>query len=165
MFALAGYFLDDWGELIRFHKLTLDKKFMEENIDYCIIKDLKALHTNCRLSTNFKTVFEYNFDIQHMKENRVMSQHDFGFLFSLVSVAFKTREELQNEVSWSGELQQLYLRKLYKKMLRKIEDQRFVKCNLSIFEHIYETCSTEIEIRVFSDIVQSFDRCPYSKLE
>lgn len=163
-FALTLYYLDDYGEMTRFHKLTLEKSFMEQNVDYCIIKDIKALHINPKITSAFKTMFEYKFDVQQIMKNIVMSQQDFGFLYSLISLAFRTREELLTEVSWSGDLQQLYHRRQYKRILEIIDRQKVTKCYLSIFEQIYSLCQNEIRVRIFSDIIQSFDRCPFTLL-
>ena len=123
---------------------------MEQNVDYCIIKDLKALSINAKISSSFKTILEYKFGVQQIAKNRVLSHQDLGYLFSLISLAFRTREELLTEVSWSGELQQLYHRRQYKRILDKIEREKNTKCYLPIFEKVYSLCQNEIKIRIFS---------------
>ena len=163
-FGLALYYLSDYPEMIRFHNLTLGQAFMESSVDFCLVRDLKALHDNQKVNSAFRTILEYKFQDHQLLKNRALSFDDLGFLYSLVSLAYRPRHELLKEVSWSCGLEHLYLRRQYRALLHRIDAERESRCFNPILARIYAACQLQIRIRVFSDVVQSFDRCPYALL-
>lgn len=73
-------------------------------------------------------------------QNKVISFDDMGFLYSLLLIAYQKREKMQEDIKWSGKIENFYLRKNYKKLLDIIAQEKKKRCYHSLFYKIYTKC-------------------------
>lgn len=92
-----------------------------------------------------------------------MSYNDIGFLYSLLTIAFKKKTEIKN-VAWSFKLENLFLKNKYKKIFEILDKQRYLKCFTPIIKQYFDHCYIEIKKRVLEEVISSYDRCPFKTI-
>lgn len=113
---------------------------MTKSVDYCLVKDLKAIDINPKTSSTFKTLLDLKHENDRLIENRVLSFQDLGFLYSIIVLAYGSREEVATDVSWSSKLENQYLRRNYKTLLNVLAQERTAKRFHPIFYRHYDKC-------------------------
>ena len=98
-------------------------------------------------------------------QNKLISFKDLGYLYSLISIAYHSRDHLSRDLKWSSKLENIYLRKNYRNLLETVAIEKKKKCFNSLFAKIYQNCEDEIRKRVMLEVISCYDRCPYAKLK
>ena len=98
-----------------------DKKKMNSTL--ALIKDIYNLTKKGRGLGRVKA-FEHlkadHLTTTNVMNNGIMSLLDLGFLYSIVALAFLSREALKQDIKWSSKLEISYLQTDYKKLMHDI---------------------------------------------
>jgi hypothetical protein len=71
--------------------------------DLCLIRDLNNLIYRQNMDKPFDNVIKMELNSLEISKNRVMSFDDLGFLFSLLSIAYKKKKDI-TFTKWSYKL-------------------------------------------------------------
>jgi hypothetical protein len=132
--------------------------------EICIIKDINNIDFRRNLDKPFDNVLKQGLTSLELSKNRVISYGDLGFLFGMLSVAYKKKKDIPF-TKWSSKLEILYLNSKYKALLDTLKKEKQIRCFLPITNKNYEQCLKIITDKVLAEIVSSFDRCPFKILE
>lgn len=67
----------------------------------------------------FKNLIEMGFGNEQVSKNRAMSYNDLGFLYSMLTIAYKKKDKIKF-VKWSNKLENQYLNNNYKTVLQTL---------------------------------------------
>lgn len=67
----------------------------------------------------FKNLIEMNFANEQVSKNRAMSYSDLGFIYSLLTIAYKKKDKIKY-VKWSNKLENQYLNNNYKTVMQTL---------------------------------------------
>lgn len=67
----------------------------------------------------FKNLIEMGFGNELVSKNRAMSYTDLGFLYSLLTIAYKKKDKIKY-VKWSNKLENQYLNNNYKTVMQTL---------------------------------------------
>lgn len=99
-----------------------------------------------------------------LSKNRVISYSDLGFLFGMLSIAYKKKKDIPY-TKWSSKLENLYLNSKYKVILETLKREKQTRCLLPVINKNYEQCLRIITDKILVEVVSSFDRCPFRIIE
>lgn len=99
-----------------------------------------------------------------LSRSRVISYGDIGFLYSLLSVAYKKKKDI-GFTKWSSKLENQFVNNNYKSILQTLDREREARCFLPIINKVYDDCYKKIRSKILIEVVSSFDRCPFSIIE
>ncbi len=67
----------------------------------------------------FKNLIEMGFGNELVSKNRAMSYTDLGFIYSLLTIAYKKKDKIKY-VKWSNKLENQYLNNNYKTVMQTL---------------------------------------------
>lgn len=67
----------------------------------------------------FKNLLEMGFGNELVSKNRAMSYTDLGFIYSLLTIAYKKKDKIKY-VKWSNKLENQYLNNNYKTVMQTL---------------------------------------------
>lgn len=88
--------------------------------EICIIKDINNIDFRRNLDKPFDNVLKQGLTSLELSKNRVISYSDLGFLFGMLSVAYKKKKDIPF-TKWSSKLEILYLNNKYKLLLETLK--------------------------------------------
>lgn len=117
--------------------------------EICIIRDINNIDFRRNLDKPFENVIKMGLTNLQLSKNRVIGYGDIGFLFSLLSIAYKKKKDIIS-TKWSSKLENQYVNNHYKEVLETLEKERESRCYLPIINKMYEQCYKIIRSKILT---------------